>query len=260
MLFLLSPDCSSERRAGRPTLWNQVEQQDVDQKFTWWNSEACGDDEPISCSFLIRKRALKWLCLEAKSGGKTDGVFWLSFVHFKVFDTSLPQERGKRTDMQNQRIAIHMSDLAFCQFDMTHTDNISMNRGWKEFNILSTTRPMTHAVNILKSSIVWQEKASNWFWSFVRYNKLFLKKTLHEPPHAAIGYTAKAAEKKKAGKSNSLNFITFIIFYTRLYSSPLLIVWLKKKNQLRTPRLERALQWTHTSLFLQTKHCWRFDH
>lgn len=74
------------------------------------------------------------------------------FVCFKVFDTSLRQERGQRTDMQ--WIAIQMSDLAFCQFDMTHVDNISMNRGWKEFNILSTTRPMTHAVNILKSSVV----------------------------------------------------------------------------------------------------------
>lgn len=56
--------------------------------------------------------------------------------------------------MQNQQIATQMSVLAFCQFDMTHTGNILINKLWKEFNILSTTRPMTHTVKTLKSTAV----------------------------------------------------------------------------------------------------------
>lgn len=56
--------------------------------------------------------------------------------------------------MQNQQIATQMSVLAFCQFDMTHTGNILINKLWKEFNILSTTRPMTYTVKTLKSTVV----------------------------------------------------------------------------------------------------------
>lgn len=73
---------------------------------------------PVSHSFFTRKTALKWLCLEARREGKTD-TFFGCFL-FKIFDTSLPQEGGTRTDMQNQQIGTQMSDLAFCQFDMTH--------------------------------------------------------------------------------------------------------------------------------------------
>lgn len=46
-----------------------------------------------------------------------------------------------------------MSVLALCQFDMTHTDNILINKLWKAFNILSATRPMTHTVKTLKSTV-----------------------------------------------------------------------------------------------------------
>ena len=87
---------------------------------------------------------------------------------------------------------------------MTHTDNISINRGWKEFNNLSTTRPMTHTVNTLKSTVVRQEKPSNWFLGFVRYENLFLKKPLHESTHAAMGYDAKGAERRKQAKATLL--------------------------------------------------------
>lgn len=82
------------------------------------------------------------------------GFSCLAFIWFKVFDTSLPQEGQTRTDTQNQQIATQMSVLAFCQFDMTHTDNILISQLWKEFNILSTTRPMTHTVKTLKSTVV----------------------------------------------------------------------------------------------------------
>lgn len=47
-----------------------------------------------------------------------------------------------------------MSVLAFCQLDMTHIDNILINKFWKEFNILSITRPITHTVKTLKSTVV----------------------------------------------------------------------------------------------------------
>jgi len=50
------------------------------------------------------------MTLEARKGGKTDKVFWLVFVCFKVFDTSLPQEGGTRMDRRNQQIATQMSD------------------------------------------------------------------------------------------------------------------------------------------------------
>lgn len=80
--------------------------------------------------------------------------FCLVFVWFKVFGTSLPQEGGTKTGMKNQQIATQMSVLAFCQFDMTHTNNILINKLWKEFNILSIPRPMTHTVKTLKSTVV----------------------------------------------------------------------------------------------------------
>lgn len=43
---------------------------------------------------------------------------------------------------------------------MTHTDNTSINRGCKEFNILSTMRPMTHTAQTPKPTVVSQEMES----------------------------------------------------------------------------------------------------
>lgn len=225
----------------------------IDQQFTCWNSEACGEDETKLLLPSPQENSFK-VALFVLEGRREEGQ--LCFVFIQVFD-NLPQEEGTRTDKPNQQIATRMSNLVFCPFDMTHMDNISINRGQEEYNILSTTRPMTHTVHTLKPTVVSQEKASNWFLSFVRYEHLYPKKPLHSPTHAPMSYNMKGTERKKYVKKATLDLKGFIFFHTRLYSRPLPTMGKRKSEQ---PEYRRPSSKHICECFLQIKQYWRFDH